>query len=87
MRPFHLRTTLKGNPATKPILLRVEAPRGVRHSGMKQEASTEDRDAIAAEYFERLEFCAVPVQEEALLAWVHLRQGVLVCAPTGTERR
>ncbi len=26
VRPFHLRTTLKGNPTTKPITLRVEAP-------------------------------------------------------------
>ncbi len=25
VRPFHLRTTLKGNPTTKPIMLRVEA--------------------------------------------------------------
>jgi Planctomycete cytochrome C/WD domain, G-beta repeat len=26
VRPFHLKTSLKGNPTTKPILLRVEAP-------------------------------------------------------------
>jgi len=41
------------------------------------------RDAIAAEYFERLQFEPYPVQEEALLAWFTSEQGVLVCAPTG----
>ncbi len=45
-----------------------------------------DRDAIAAEYFEKLEFTPYPVQEEALLAWFTSQQGVLVCAPTGTGK-
>ena len=47
-------------------------------------ADPQDRDALAAEYFETLPFQPYPVQEEALLAYFTSAQGVLVCAPTGS---
>ncbi len=44
------------------------------------------RDEIAQQYFDALPFELYPVQEEALFAWFASRQGVLMCAPTGTGK-
>ena len=44
------------------------------------------RDEIAQDYFDQLPFEPYPVQEEALFAWFASRQGVLMCAPTGTGK-
>ena len=38
------------------------------------------------DYFDQLPFEPYPVQEEALFAWFASRQGVLMCAPTGTGK-
>lgn len=45
-----------------------------------------DRDELAARYLDALPYAPYPVQEEALLAWFTCKDGVLVCAPTGTGK-
>src|SRR5436190_1045223 len=44
------------------------------------------RDELASRYLEQLPYTPYPVQEEALLAYFTVEQGVLVCTPTGTGK-
>ena len=44
------------------------------------------REQLAEDYLDQLAFEPYPVQQEALLAWFTSKQGILVCAPTGTGK-
>lgn len=48
--------------------------------------ATASREEIALAYFDVLPYPPYPVQEQAIYGWFEAREGVLVCAPTGTGK-
>ena len=53
---------------------------------MPNDATGPNRDDVALAFLERLTYSLYPVQERAIEAWFRSREGVLVCAPTGTGK-
>ncbi len=45
-----------------------------------------NRQDLASRYLEELPYAPYPLQEEALDAWFHSDQGIMVCSPTGTGK-
>lgn len=48
--------------------------------------ATASREEIALAYFDVLPYPPYPVQEQAIYGWFEAKEGVLVCAPTGTGK-
>ncbi len=49
-------------------------------------SATASREEIALAYFDALPYPPYPVQEQAIYGWFEAKEGLLVCAPTGTGK-